>query len=205
MGMINIALENFDIYLEGRVDILAQIAGATKEQAMEGVYDVMSGDYEVEGPDNAALQAVYDDWPAQYDAWKASNGLGPATLEEHKANAALIVDDYAGTTRSRFITVAPGQEMTYQEKAEEAADYVTAGYPADTSNFPFVAAEIAATGKPKEQAADDILAQKSAWIVVGAQIERIRLGGKVQIDAAANISEVDGVVNSTKLLLDAVG
>jgi len=126
------------------------------------------------------------------------------TLEEAQAAGRADIDSVAGQARSRYITVAPGQEMTYLEKSDQAADYVTAGYPADTSNYPFVQAEMNATGQSKEDAADGILAQKSAWIAVGVQIEEHRLGGKAAVDAATDLAGVDSAVSAAVALLDAV-
>ena len=138
-------------------------------------------------------------WIYQNDAWVDSRAL-----DDLKDQAKVDIDNHAGTIRSKYITVAPGQEMTYMEKSEEAADFVTAGYPADTSNYPFIQAEMDATGLTKEQAADGILAQKSAWIVVGATIEKTRLSGKAQVDAAVDQDGVNTAVTNTKALLDAI-
>ncbi len=126
------------------------------------------------------------------------------TLEDARAEGKLVIDASAGRARSRYITTAPGQEMTYLEKSEQAADYVTAGYPADTSNYPFIQAEMNATGLSKEDAADGILAQKSAWIAIGVQIEEHRLGGKAAVDAATDLAGVDSAVAAAVALLDAV-
>jgi hypothetical protein len=122
-------------------------------------------------------------------------------LAAAKTSAKVKIDEMAGIARSMVITIAPGQELTYQEKSEQAADYVAAGYPADTSSYPFVQAEIEATGKTKEQAADDILVKKSEWIAVGSTIEMHRIGGKVQVDAATTPEEVQQIVDDLAALL----
>lgn len=121
-----------------------------------------------------------------------------------KTKAKIVIDEAAGVARTRFITEVPGQALTYQEKAEEAADFVAAGYPTDLSNYPFIQGEMDATGKTKEQTADDILAQKSAWIGFGAEIEKYRIGGKKQVDEAADIETVDTIVATIIALVDAV-
>ncbi len=147
--------------------------------------------------------AVIAALPALIAAKAAREYVAP-TLEEARAAGKVEIDDAAGAARGRYITVAPGQEMTYLEKSEQAADYVTAGYPADTSNYPFIQAEMNATGLSKEDAADGILAQKSAWISVGVLIEEHRLGGKANIDAATDLAGVDSAVSAAVALLDAV-
>ena len=43
--------------------------------------------------------------------------------------------------RARYITIAPGQDATYAAKYADAAAYAAAGYPADTSNYPWIEAE----------------------------------------------------------------
>jgi hypothetical protein len=205
MASITITVDNTEVYLEGRLDLLAQFAGATQEQAYESVYDVANETFSVEGVTAEDLQNAYDNFPALHTQWKTTNGFGPIALEDYKARAKNIIDQYAGATRLKFITSVPGQEMTYQEKAEEATDYVAAGYPADLSGYPFVAAEATATGATATEVADAIIAQRSAWVVIGAEIEQYRIGGKFQVENAESQTEVDGIVNSTKLMLDSVG
>lgn len=202
MGTITITLNDVEVYLDGRTDLLAEFAGAAPGDDV--VYDTTTNELEVATATTINLQTAYDDFAALYDEWKTLNGKQPPTLAEYKTSAKNAIDAHAGEVRTKFITSAPGQELTYAEKSDEATDYVAAGYPADLSSYPFIAAEVAATSKSNAQAADDILAQKSAWIAVGAQIEQQRLGGKVQIDAAADESAVDTIVTNTKAALDAI-
>jgi len=114
------------------------------------------------------------------------------------------VDNSAEAARSRYLTWGAGQAMTYQEKSDEATDYVASGYPADLSSFPFIQAEVNATGKTATQTADDILTQRSAWIAVGAQIEEARLGGKANIDAANSETAIDTARDNVVAILDAI-
>ena len=58
------------------------------------------------------------------------------------------------------------------------------------TTYPFIQAEVNATGKTNEQAADDIVAAKSAWISTAASIEQERLGGKKAVEDASTIAEV---------------
>jgi hypothetical protein len=134
-------------------------------------------------PTEAALQVAWDEWDA-------THGL---TLEDFKSAAKLNIDNMAEAVRLQYVTPGSSQSMVYQEKGDEAADYVAAGYPVDLSSYPFIQAEVNATGKTSADAADDILAQKSAWIVVGAAVEEVRIGGKINIDAAADEAEVDSI------------
>ena len=111
-------------------------------------------------------------------------------LGSAQQQAKLIIDEAAERARLRYITGGAGQAMAYQEKGEEAADYIAAGYPADLSSYPFIEAETIATGKTATQAADDIIDQKSAWITVGSHIEKVRLGGKKDVDDAIDVCRI---------------
>ena len=115
----------------------------------------------------------------------------------------MVIDNTAEEARERY-TQRALQSIVHLEKAEEAADYVAAGYPSDTSNFPFMQAEIEATGKTKEQAADDILTKKSEWISVCALIEKHRLAGKKLVEEATDKENIDMAVAQTTTLLEAV-
>src|SRR3954469_19016059 len=62
-------------------------------------------------------------------------------LPARKESAAGSIDVAAGVARSRYITVAPGQEGTYVYKAEHARAFKAAGYPAaNVADYPLVQA-----------------------------------------------------------------
>ena len=134
----------------------------------------------------------------------SSHQSHPQRLVEYKTIAKYSVDSAAERARLRYITNGAGQALVYQKKEEEARAYVTAGYPADTSTYPFVEAEINATGKTKEAAADDIVAQADAWITTGASIEEQRLAGKKAVDDAVDTAGVDTAKDAAVALLDAI-
>ncbi len=125
-------------------------------------------------------------------------------LDDVKTIAKGEVDGEAERTRLRYITNGAGQAMAYQEKSEEAADYIAAGYPADLTGYPFMQAEINATSKTKEVDADDIISQKAAWVAIGASIEEERLGGKKNIEDAVDESGVDSAKDSAITALEAL-
>ena len=81
--------------------------------------------------------------------------------------------------------------MTYQEKGEEATDFIAAGYPDNVSSYPFIQAEVDATGNSPAKVADGIINKKATWIVVGSKIEKIRLGGKQTIAASVDATSVN--------------
>ena len=135
--------------------------------------------------------------------WSAYQ-VDPQRLVEYKAKGRYDVDYAAEMARLRYITNGAGQALVYQKKEEEARAYVVAGYPADTSSYPFVTAEINATGKTKEDAADDIVAQADAWIATGANIEEERLAGKKAVDDAVDTAGVDSARDAAITAIDAI-
>ena len=198
MGTITVTRENIISVLHNETALLAHLAGVVGNINVD--YDPDTEALTVDGVSDIDLQNTYDNFEALYTAWYADS----ETLDSKKTYAKRTIDRYAGNIRGKFVTTVPGQEMTYQEKAEQAADYVAASYPADTSNFPFIQAEIDATSKTKEQAADDILSQRATWITIGAAIEQHRLSGKKQVDEASTEEDVKNIVDSTIALLDAI-
>ena len=67
------------------------------------------------------------------------------TLEEAKVIGKRLIDSHAGNTRKKYITSTHGQEMTYSEKVKQAEAFITAGYPADTSPYPFIESDMTAS------------------------------------------------------------
>jgi len=123
-------------------------------------------------------------------------------MNDVKANGRYQIDYAAEMTRLRYITNGAGQAMVYQEKAIEAAAYAGAGYPADLTSYPFIQAEVNASGLSAQEAADAIIAIRTSWIAVSAQIEEVRLGAKVLVNAATTKAEVDTIIANTAAVLD---
>lgn len=115
----------------------------------------------------------------------------PVDLDIYKAQAKGEIDTFAGAARSRYITIAPGQEATYQLKANEAEAYVAAGRPEDTTDYPLLTAEANMRGVMVSELADMILSIRAQWVQKAAAIETIRLSGKLAVDAATTHEEVD--------------
>lgn len=103
------------------------------------------------------------------------------------------IDIAAGTARLRYITVTHGQDQIYTEKTNEAIDFITNKYPSDLSAFPFIAAEVDATGLQPQIVATIILQKRSEWIVKMAAIEKLRRKGKIDIQAAPGIKIINEV------------
>lgn len=128
-------------------------------------------------------------------AWVVVQATVPTAAQllvaaQNAANA--VIDAQAGTTRTKYITSAPGQDATYQSKATDAAAYKAAGYPsASIANYPWVQAESKAingatpTAAQYQAAADGIIATQAQWAVIGSSIEQQRRAGKIAVAAAA--------------------
>ena len=125
-------------------------------------------------------------------------------IPDNQASAFNRIDQRAERARLRHITGGIGQALVYQEKAEQAVDYITAGYPSDLSSYPHLQAEANATGKDSVQIANDILTQRSAWIAIGADIEEARLRGKKAVREATDIDSIIAARDATITALDAV-
>jgi hypothetical protein len=127
------------------------------------------------------------------------------TIDDIKFSALLTIDKIAGAVRSKFITVSPGQELTYQEKAEQAADFAAANYPTSSiANYPFIQVEISVTGLSVQAATDGILAKKTSWIQNGALIEEARLIGKRDINAATDAVGITTALNIAITALNSI-
>lgn len=130
----------------------------------------------------------------------------PERLVEKKSAAKRTVDRRAEYIRRGYITFGDGQAMTYLRKEDEAEKYKTAGYPTIGSpvDYPWIQAEMDATGLSGQQAADLILAQRDAWLTVGTAIEKERRLGKVNIDAATDEAGVNTARDNATAALEAL-
>jgi hypothetical protein len=126
-------------------------------------------------------------------------------VENTRSSALLLVDNTAGDIRQRFITSAPGQELTYQEKAEQAADFAAANYPTgQIANYPFIQVEVNVTGLSPQAAADGILSRRTLWIQKGALIEEARLIGKRDINVATDVIGINTALNTALTALNSI-
>jgi hypothetical protein len=118
----------------------------------------------------------------------------PMSLADYQASAILLVDAEAGRARSRFITVTPGQEMTYLEKVKQARELLLDNEDYGESDYPLIFAEIGITAPEAVAVAEVILARYEAWKVIGAWIERERLSAKAAIEAAQSPEAIATII-----------
>lgn len=125
-------------------------------------------------------------------------------LVEKKSAAKLRVDVAAEHARKRYLTSGSGQAMTYLRKETEAQAYKDAGYPAVGEDYPWIKAEMDATGNTGQECADNILSQSSAWLTIGTNIEKERRKGKLNIDAENDVADVNEARDEAIAVLDAI-
>ena len=110
-----------------------------------------------------------------------------ATLQKEAVDR---VDSLAEMSRLKYVTISPGQEMTYTAKLADAKAYISAGYPVDASLFPCIAFEATATGTTNQQVADLIIYTAGLWSAVGAMIEGKRQEFKKAIATALTVADI---------------
>lgn len=84
------------------------------------------------------------------------------------------IDLAAGASRTKFLTVSAGQELTYKVKLEEALRYKDN----PIGNFPWLDALEASLGANKDAIADNIISTSNNWTIIGSRIEALRLKAK---------------------------
>lgn len=140
--------------------------------------------------------------------WVEVSNLDP-TPDELKATAKANIDAKAEQVRAKYLTAAPLQGATYIEKAREAREFKTAGYPSAPfapATWPYVDAEMrAASDATPQVACDRILAEAARYAQVkGASIEYERRHGKITVDAAGTPAAVSAAEAAALTALDAL-
>lgn len=176
-------------YLQGLVDLFSPTPAETEPAVDE------SGRYIGERRKGSPRTVPIPPPAREGYRWNGEAWEDIEPLEKAKATALAAIDAAAGETRSRFITVVPGQESTYLAKAAEAALYLK-----DPTGRVggFLAAEARATGLPVLEAAAVVAELTAAWGgVIGPRIEEIRRRGKLQVEGSLDRLQVDAVLQKT--------
>jgi hypothetical protein len=116
-------------------------------------------------------------------------------LPEAQKESINLVNTKAGETRTKYVTNIPFQEAAYQAKEADVRRYKANGYPSDLTLYPFVAAEADATGLSATQAANDVIIQADQWLMLNAEIERLRRKASVEIGAETDWQQVAVIAN----------
>lgn len=111
-------------------------------------------------------------------------------LEAARQWAREEIDGAAGAARARFITLAPGQETTYQAKYAEALAFAVSDA-GDAATFPWIAAEAQHAGMSLSATAERIKRKGDEWnLVYGPRIEALRVTAKDQLVSLVEINQV---------------
>jgi len=105
------------------------------------------------------------------------------------SNMNTPLSDAADQAHDRYL--GTDNVVLYNERVEEASDYVAANYPKSLKSYPLIKAETDALGKSAKKTADDIISHKSKWVTAAAKIEKIHLETNVNIEKA--IKDLDKV------------
>ncbi len=116
-------------------------------------------------------------------------------LDAQREAAEALIDKQAGEVRLIYVTMAPGQDMVYQQKRDEAR-LVLSGEPWTAEDAPHIVREASDDGMTPEGKAAEIIAQSNLWKKVSAGIESKRLSAKKAVREA--ISE-RGIQEATEI------
>lgn len=165
--------------------IYSTIADASVARCDGRLSDLMLREGEIAIPCAAGADPNDPAWADEAANYSVRYGLGNArTLAQER------IDRAAADARARYITTGTGQEATYQLKAEEAIAYVAAGRPANTSAYPLLTAEAAATSASVSDLADAVQQMRTQWVQLAAGIEGVRMGGKMAVKVAQDVASI---------------
>jgi len=190
MAIINLSNINVDIQDFSKMFHLLEDQGISTEGIVV-VDNILSVPNVLQGQ----LDAAFNDYILIHDLY---------VLTTTKNNAYFIFRNYVIIARQKYITTLTGQDDVYREKISEAIAHASANYPADLTNYPFINAEVQATGSTPQQASDSIIAARTIWTTKMAAIEQIRRKFKIDIDNATTIEEVETIKTNAITALQAV-
>ena len=108
----------------------------------------------------------------------------------------------AENAHRRYLTFGYSFMLLYNEKIEEATDYIVDKYPKHLKKYPLIEAEAKATGKEPKEVADNIIEQRKKWINAAAKIEKLRFEGKTKI--SENPQDINKIVKEIIKKLDKI-
>ncbi len=129
-----------------------------------------------------------------------------------RQDAIARINGMAGQVRARFVTVIPGQDMIYLEKATEARRFLAA-YPTPdrapgsvdpdpVSGYPFIAGETGITAPTGFKVAMLYAERAATFRRAGAAIDRVRLSGAKRAEAATSPEELETIVGEVAAQLE---
>lgn len=156
----------------------------------------------------------YPPCPGNTFVWTGTEWADPRTEQEildqeqeeltrAKAQAIVLVNDYSGEVRRKFVTDIPGQEALYLLKEREARDWLSAEGP-NLTDYPLIAAEVGITGDSPDQVAQVYLNLGAIYLQAAAVLEQARLGQIAAVEVAASKSEIELAVSEFCDVIDGV-
>ena len=126
------------------------------------------------------------------------------TFDEYVDEAQHVVNAIVENARQVYFNVGPFQMMVYDEKFQEASDYIVDNMPENLSKYPFIQIEAEVTGKSGEEIANAIIDGRREWISFNVETEKKRLIAKHDLTHCKTKEEVDVVIEtlSTQLEID---
>jgi|GEM_PF-2090215 len=124
-------------------------------------------------------------------------------IEEAKAYYLQRVSLLAGIKRRDFITIAPGQEMTYQRKLERARQYQADPAPIDEA-YPLLHKEASALALSVADLAAKIITMDALWEEKGGDIEAARLKAAAFVGGAITLAEISAAMSTFETELEAI-
>jgi len=159
------------------------------ERPDENDFDVIGEEYE------HRESVVVRHWLKQPKSAADLAAAQAAALKATRTSAVAEIDAQAGIERTRYITIAPGQELTYVTKQQQAAAFQVDPEPSQ-EKYPLIYAEIGITGDNPQAVAVAVLDAAHAWGLIGSAIEAVRLSAKQAVAAAADIAAIDVIIQN---------
>lgn len=145
--------------------------------------------------------------PASYYKWNGTAWYDARDIQLAKQEYLKALDSTAGTTREKYITSSPGQSETYLMKSDQANAWMAADPQTRVeTDFPMVQAErdallLTDPLADMDSAALYIIGTKNAWVQLAASIERERRKGKINVEAATDLTALDAAYNAARAII----
>lgn len=136
--------------------------------------------------------------PGPYWTYDGIKFSPPTWTPELVVEVHHLIDTAAERTRQHAKTAGVQQQVVYELKYLEAVRYLaTTPEPVVLDGFPFIQAEVEATGATPHAVASTFSSHHTAWVLQCAEIERIRISAKVQILNETTVEGVAAVLDRT--------
>jgi prolyl oligopeptidase PreP (S9A serine peptidase family) len=122
-----------------------------------------------------------------------------------KISAKTKLEEYVGNCRLSAVkqcTKLLNVNSIHIEKVNEAKRFIDAGYPESASDYPYITARSEAEELTKQVVADAFITDNEIFNEKNADIEKQRIIGKNNIDAATTIEDVTAAKHVAIIIID---